>query len=86
MDIYRIYLRHPGQRVSDKTTTSDRVVAEMAFRSIVANHAGEHAAVVISLNNVQQRYVRLDRAHDTCNLCQYVGPFIDDTCPRCSQA
>lgn len=33
--IYRIYLRDPQQRVSDKTTTGDRTAALAAFVSLV---------------------------------------------------
>lgn len=33
--IYRIYLRDPQQRVSDKTTTGDRAAALAAFMSLV---------------------------------------------------
>lgn len=33
--IYRIYLRDPQQRVSDKTNTGDRAVALAAFTSLV---------------------------------------------------
>jgi hypothetical protein len=33
---YRIYLRWPGQRVSDKTVTEDLAVAELAYNHLVA--------------------------------------------------
>jgi len=33
--IYRVYLRDPQQRVSDKTTTGDRSAALAAFASLV---------------------------------------------------
>ena len=33
--IYRVYLRDPQQRVSDKTATGDRAVAIAAFASLV---------------------------------------------------
>lgn len=31
---FRVYLRWPGQRVSDKTTTESKAVAELAFREL----------------------------------------------------
>lgn len=31
---FRVYVRWPGQRVSDKTTTDSRAVAELAFREL----------------------------------------------------
>ena len=33
---YRVYLRWPDQRVSDKTVTEDRMLAEIAFNTLVA--------------------------------------------------
>lgn len=33
--MYRVYLRDPQQRVSDKTTTGDRAAALAAFMSLV---------------------------------------------------
>jgi len=32
---FRVYLRWPGQRVTDKTSTESRVVAEAAFADLV---------------------------------------------------
>lgn len=34
---FRVYLRWPGQRVSDKTTTDSKAVAELAFRELESN-------------------------------------------------
>lgn len=85
-DIYRVYLRHPQQRVSEKTVTPDRDLAMLALRRLVVDHAGEHAAAVLSLNNQQQAYIRLDRDHRLCEMCRFSGPFIDggETCPNCT--
>lgn len=33
---YRVYLRWDDQRVSDKTVTEDRALAELAFKMLVA--------------------------------------------------
>ncbi len=33
---YRVYLRWPPQRVTDKTTTESRAVAEFAFKELLA--------------------------------------------------
>ncbi|MVF24220.1 hypothetical protein EVC37_21815 [Methylocaldum sp. BRCS4] len=32
---YRVYLRWPGQRVTDKTTTESRTVADLAYAELV---------------------------------------------------
>lgn len=84
-DTYRVYLRHPNQRVSEKTVTSDRDLANEAFQRLVIAHAGEHAAAVRSLNNRQQEYIRLDRDLRICERCGCRAPFIDggETCPNC---
>ncbi len=86
--IYRVYLRHQEQRVSDKTNTTDRYVADHALRRLVVEHVGEHAAAVSSMDNKQKQYVRLDSNFHTCERCDYLGPFVDDgeTCPRCALA
>jgi len=31
---YRVYLRWPQQRVSDKTVTEDRALAELAYQTL----------------------------------------------------
>jgi hypothetical protein len=33
---YRVYLRWPDQKVSDKTVTEDRALAELAYKTLVA--------------------------------------------------
>lgn len=64
--MYRIYLRWPDQRVSDKTTTTSARVAEAAFRELLRRDdlQGQRAAVVLSLDNRQLEYVRLDQPVD----------------------
>ena len=48
---FRVYLRWPGQRVSDKTTTDSKAVAELAFHELVSNAAqlASQGALGISL-------------------------------------
>lgn len=36
---FRVYLRWPGQRVTDKTTTDSRAVAQLAFDELAAKAA-----------------------------------------------
>lgn len=50
--IYRIYLRDPQQRVSDKTTTGDRAAALAAFASLVkrTDLDGTHMLAVLNQN------------------------------------
>lgn len=33
---YRVYLRWPDQKVSDKTVTEDRALAELAYKTLLA--------------------------------------------------
>lgn len=82
---YRVYLRHPKQRVTEKTVTCDRAVADMALRHLVVSHVGEQAAAVVSGGGKQLQYVWLDENHRACERCNYHGPFIDggETCPNC---
>lgn len=60
---YRIYLRWPGQRVSDKTVTASPAVAEQAFRELLGRRdlLGQDVAAVLSLDNRQLEYVRFDK-------------------------
>jgi hypothetical protein len=48
--IYRVYLRDPQQRVSDKTTTGDRAVALTAFASLVGRTNLDGALMLAVLN------------------------------------
>ncbi len=83
---WRIYLRHPQQRVSDKTVTDDRSVADLALRRLVYEHVGLHAAAVKTRDGQQEQYVRLDEGYRVCEKCRYRGPFVDggETCPYCA--
>lgn len=58
--MYKVYKRLPNQNVSDKTTTRSPIVAETAFRELLRSATQEKAAVVLSFNNKQLEYVRLD--------------------------
>ncbi|MFD2404947.1 hypothetical protein [Azorhizophilus paspali] len=61
--VYRAYLRHPGQRVTDKTVTESRDVALAAFAELVGRTDldGQPLAAVISCDNRQLAYHRFDR-------------------------
>lgn len=48
--IYRIYLRDPQQRVSDKTNTPDRVAALSAFTTLVNRSDLDGTAMLAVLN------------------------------------
>lgn len=48
--IYRVYLRDPQQRVSDKTNTGDRAAALAAFTSLVNRTDLDGQAMLAVLN------------------------------------
>lgn len=48
--MYRIYLRDPQQRVSDKTTTGDRAAALAAFASLVNRTERDGQSMLAVLN------------------------------------
>lgn len=50
--IYRVYLRDPQQRVSDKTNTSDRAAALSAFTTLVnrTDLDGQQLLAVLNYN------------------------------------
>lgn len=48
--IYRIYLRDPQQRVSEKTTTGDRAAALAAFTTLVNRTDLDDTSVLAVLN------------------------------------
>lgn len=61
---FRVYLRWPGQRVSDKTTTDSRAVADLAFRELEARSvllAGQGAlGISFTEDGKQIEYRRFD--------------------------
>ena len=63
---YRVYLRWPDQRVSDKTITGNPNVAAAAFRALLgrADLVGQKVAAVLSLDNRQLEYCRFDYGPD----------------------
>lgn len=62
--MYRVYLRWPGQRVSDKTVTPSPQIAEAAFRELLSRTdlVGQRVAAVLSLDNRQLEFCRFDLA------------------------
>ena len=60
---YRIYLKWPDSRVSDKTVTGNPEVAEAAFRELLARSdlVGKLVVAVLSLDNRGLEYCRFDR-------------------------
>ncbi len=58
-DTYRIYLRWPGQRVSNKTVTPDREVAEHALNRLCYDYCGQDVAAVMTCNGKQLSYLEL---------------------------
>lgn len=58
--LYRIYLRWPDQRVTDKTNTTSAGVAETAFRELLSRtdliDAAADVAAVLSLDGKQLEY------------------------------
>lgn len=64
--MYRVYLRWPDQRVSDKTITGNPNVAETAFRALLGRTdlVGKKVAAVLSLDNRQLEYCRFDYGAD----------------------
>lgn len=53
--IFRVYLRWPGQRVTEKTVTTHRYLAWMAYRGLCFRDdlAGSGVAAVITANGRQ---------------------------------
>ena len=81
---WRIYLRHPGQRVTDKTTTDDHMTAAVAFARLCVVHAGEPIAAVLTRDGRGVDYVDLTRLR-RCTCCGHVMPRIlrSRECPGC---
>lgn len=59
---YRVYLRWPGSRVSDKTVTESPVRALAAFRKLLnlRNLQGEKVSAALTMNGEQQYFHRFD--------------------------
>lgn len=55
---HRIYLRWPGQQVSDKTTTESAAVAQFAFDELIARKdlIGQSVDVAWTADGKQQNY------------------------------
>ena len=64
--MFRIYLKWPESRVSDKTVTQNPVVAEAAFRALLEKSElkGKEGAAVLSLDGKGLEYRRFDRPED----------------------
>lgn len=56
---YRVYLRWPGQKTSDKTVTESRSVAELAFKELKAREdlRGRPVGLAFSEDGKQLEYV-----------------------------
>lgn len=67
--MYKIYLRWPAQRVSDKTSTESPGIAEAAFRELLKRKdlVGQGVAAVLSLNGRQLEYCRFDLSANRAN-------------------
>lgn len=67
--MYRIYLKWPESRVSNKTVTPSPPIAEAAFRELLRRQdlIGKKCAAVLSLNNRQLEYCRFDYPADYQN-------------------
>lgn len=70
---YRIYLRWPDSRVSEKTVTGNPNVAEAAFRALLGRTdlVGQKVAAVLSLDNRQIEYCRFDYGPDRAHGARY---------------
>lgn len=62
---HRVYLRWPPQRVTDKTTTESKSVAQFAYDELLARPdlAGQAAAVAWTCAGAQLAYHRFDENH-----------------------
>ncbi len=89
---YRVRLQWPGQRVTEKTTTESKAVADYAFCDLLSRYAGQDCAASMTRRDGKKQradslaYVDLSEAEPrTCRRCNYVGPFVDEgeTCPNC---
>ncbi len=60
---YRIYLRWPDKSTSDKTTTEDKQVADLAFALLAAREdlGGQNVGVAYTRDGKQVRYLELGK-------------------------
>lgn len=61
---FRVYLRWAGQRVSDKTVTESRKVAELAYQELLARSdlVGKAVAAAFTEDGKQLAYHQFDGA------------------------
>ena len=59
---FRVYLRWPGQKVSDKTVTESKEVAELAYNQLVNREYGKQQplGVAFTEDGKQIRYHNFD--------------------------
>jgi len=93
MKTYKVYVRWPGQRVSDTTTTEIHPVANYALQHLLREYAGQDCAVSMTYrepddtkatNLIYQEMA--DVVYIDCPRCDFAGIVenIDDVaCPRC---
>ena len=85
---YRVYVRWPNQKVTEKTVTDNPIRAQEALRALVMREdlQGVKCAVAYSVDTKQQDYVEMNGEIKTCE-CGYHGPFISrgQECPKCSK-
>jgi len=83
---YKVYVRWPGQRVSDKTTTESQDVAEFAYRQIIENASKYDGAdgAAITFNQKGVDYMTFEAKFLICENCGFNGAFLqNDICPEC---
>lgn len=69
--MYRIYLRYPAtQTVSNKTDTHDPIVAQMAFKRLLARTdlLGQNVAASMTLNGKNLMYVPFNAGQIDCDM------------------
>lgn len=73
---YRVYLRWPGSRVSNKTVTESPALALAAFRELLNMHHldGQEIGAALTMNGKQQYFHRFDAKPGEP---QYITPDTD---------
>ncbi|MDA8094895.1 MAG: hypothetical protein M0T84_13525 [Betaproteobacteria bacterium] len=63
---YRVYLRWPGSRVSEKTVTQSPLIAAAAFRELLAREdlRGSEAGLALTRDGKQVYYHRFEKEPD----------------------